>query len=43
MDGGYERINEIFPMRVAESNMIHTLHNISVGSQPGDIIDGLVV
>jgi ATP-dependent DNA helicase 2 subunit 2 len=42
-EGGYERINEVFPMRAFNQDMIETLHHLPVGSSPGDVIDGIVV
>ena len=41
--GGYERINEIFPLTRATIGMIETAHGLLCGSAPGDTIDGIVV
>lgn len=41
--GGYERLNELFPMRRAGADIIETINSISCGSAPGDAIDGMVV
>lgn len=41
--GGYNRVNELFPMRKAGSDLIETVHGVTCGSAPGDTIDGIVV
>ena len=41
--GGYNRVNELFPMRKAGSDLIDTVHGVTCGSAPGDTIDGIVV
>lgn len=41
--GGYDRINELFPMSRAGTNLIEVVHGISYGNSPGDAIDGIVV
>ena len=41
--GGYDRIQEIFPLRRAAVEMISTVHNLLLGTFPGDMIDGIVV
>lgn len=41
--GGYDRINEIFPLKRANLEMIEATYSLSCGSAPGDMIDGIVV
>ena len=41
--GGYDRINERFPMTRASANLIELIHGITNGDSPGDTIDGIVV
>jgi ATP-dependent DNA helicase 2 subunit 2 len=41
--GGYEGVNEVWPMCRPTPETLTSIHNIELGSEPGDLIDGIVV